>query len=55
MTTQKDKLQAVQDALAAYRKTGARELPSVRKSVPRAFLTAVDDLTAAIEAAVASR
>ena len=45
----------IRKALAAYRKTGARDLPSVRKSVPRAFLNAVDDLVAALEAIVEGR
>lgn len=44
----------VKRALKAYKRTGgkARELPSVRKSVPRAFLTPVDDLVAALEEAL---
>lgn len=36
-------------AVDAYNATGARDLPSVRKSVPRVFLNAVDDLVAAVD------
>lgn len=42
----------IRKALAAYRKTGARDLPSVKKSVPRVFLNAVDEFVESIEAIV---
>ncbi len=43
----------VKKALKDYHKTGARELPSVTKSVPRPFRDAVDALVEALEEAVA--
>ncbi len=43
---------AVEKALRAYHKTGARDLPSVTKSVPRPFRDAVDALVASLETAV---
>lgn len=42
----------VEKALRAYHNTGARELPSVTKSVPRPFRDAVDALVASLEIAV---
>ena len=53
MASKPTKLEAdVARALRAYRKTGARELPSVVKSVPSAFKKAVDDLVAALDRAL---
>jgi len=52
MKTDAEVRKIVEKALKAYRKTGARELPSVKKSVPRPFRDAVDALTDALEEAL---